>query len=315
MSILKLNPSCKDYLWGGRRLIDEFGKDFSGNILAETWEISCHKDGLSTISSGAENGKTLLTYIEENGKHCLGRNASSFEYFPILVKLIDAKDYLSIQVHPDDSYALKHEHQYGKTEMWYVVDAKEDAFLYYGFSKTVSKEELKERIQNNTLLEVLNKVPVKKGDSFFIEPGTIHAIGKDILIAEIQQNSNVTYRVYDYGRVDANGKGRELHIDKAVDVINRKQCLQSKKFDSHLADCNYFTVDKIVIDQTYKDTVTTDSFVGLLFVEGEGSLLDTCSTLDYKKGDAFFIPSQEMDYEIKGTGVALRITIPSGFTS
>ncbi len=311
MSILKLTPSCKDYIWGGRRLIEEFGKDFSGDVLAETWEISCHKDGLSTISNGDYAGKTLLNYIQEKGTQCLGTNASPFEYFPILVKLIDAKDYLSIQVHPDDSYALEHEHQYGKTEMWYVVDAKEGAFLYYGFSKSVSKEELKERIQNNTLLEVLNKVPVKKGDTFFIEPGTIHAIGKDILIAEIQQNSNVTYRVYDYGRVDANGNGRELHIDKAVDVINRKQYVESQKSDSHLANCKYFTVDKMILDGTYTEKVTNDSFVGLLFVEGNGSILDSDTNLDFKKGDSFFIPANEETYTIKGTGVALKITLPS----
>ncbi len=311
MSILKLSPSCKDYIWGGRRLIEEFGKEFSGDVLAETWEISCHKDGLSTISTGEYKGKTLLTYIQEQGTQCLGTNAASFEYFPILVKLIDAKDDLSIQVHPDDSYALKHENQYGKTEMWYVVDAKEGAFLYYGFSKTVSKEELKERIRNNTLLEVLHKVSVKKGDTFFIEPGTIHAIGKDILIAEIQQNSNVTYRVYDYGRVDANGNGRELHIDKAVDVINRNHGLQSKKFDSHLADCDYFTVDKIILDQPYTGKVTDESFVGFLFVEGEGSILDSDTNLDFKKGDAFFIPAKEGTYTITGTGVALKITLPS----
>lgn len=311
MSILKLSPSCKDYIWGGRRLIEEFGKEFSGDVLAETWEISCHKDGLSTISTGEYKGKTLLTYIQEHGTQCLGTNAASFEYFPILVKLIDAKDDLSIQVHPDDSYALKHENQYGKTEMWYVVDAKEGAFLYYGFSKTVSKEELKERIRNNTLLEVLHKVSVKKGDTFFIEPGTIHAIGKDILIAEIQQNSNVTYRVYDYGRVDANGNGRELHIDKAVDVINRNHGLQSKKFDSHLADCDYFTVDKIILDQPYTGKVTGESFVGFLFVEGEGSILDSDTNLDFKKGDAFFIPAKEGTYTITGTGVALKITLPS----
>lgn len=311
MSILKLTPSCKDYIWGGRRLIEEFGKDFSGDVLAETWEISCHKDGLSTISNDDNAGKTLLNYIQEKGTQCLGTNASPFEYFPILVKLIDAKDYLSIQVHPDDSYALEHEHQYGKTEMWYVVDAKEGAFLYYGFSKSVSKEELKERIQNNTLLEVLNKVPVKKGDTFFIEPGTIHAIGKDILIAEIQQNSNVTYRVYDYGRVDANGNGRELHIDKAVDVINRKQYVESQKSDSHLANCKYFTVDKMILDGTYTEKVTNDSFVGLLFVEGNGSILDSDTNLDFKKGDSFFIPANEETYTIKGTGVALKITLPS----
>ncbi len=311
MSILKLTPSCKDYIWGGRRLIEEFGKDFSGDVLAETWEISCHKDGLSTISNDDNAGKTLLNYIQEKGTQCLGTNASPFEYFPILVKLIDAKDYLSIQVHPDDSYALEHEHQYGKTEMWYVVDAKEGAFLYYGFSKSVSKEELKERIQNNTLLEVLNKVPVKKGDTFFIEPGTIHAIGKDILIAEIQQNSNVTYRVYDYGRVDANGNGRELHIDKAVDVINRKQYVESQKSDSHLANCKYFTVDKMILDGTYTEKVTNASFVGLLFVEGNGSILDSDTNLDFKKGDSFFIPANEETYTIKGTGVALKITLPS----
>lgn len=311
MSILKLTPSCKDYIWGGRRLIEEFGKDFSGDVLAETWEISCHKDGLSTISNDDNAGKTLLNYIQEKGTQCLGTNASPFEYFPILVKLIDAKDYLSIQVHPGDSYALEHEHQYGKTEMWYVVDAKEGAFLYYGFSKSVSKEELKERIQDNTLLEVLNKVPVKKGDTFFIEPGTIHAIGKDILIAEIQQNSNVTYRVYDYGRVDANGNGRELHIDKAVDVINRKQYVESQKSDSHLADCKYFIVDKMILDGTYTEKVTNDSFVGLLFVEGNGSILDSDTNLDFKKGDSFFIPANEETYTIKGTGVALKITLPS----
>lgn len=311
MSILKLTPSCKDYIWGGRRLIEEFGKDFSGDVLAETWEISCHKDGLSTISNDDNAGKTLLNYIQEKGTQCLGTNASPFEYFPILVKLIDAKDYLSIQVHPDDSYALEHEHQYGKTEMWYVVDAKEGAFLYYGFSKSVSKEELKERIHNNTLLEVLNKVPVKKGDTFFIEPGTIHAIGKDILIAEIQQNSNVTYRVYDYGRVDANGNGRELHIDKAVDVINRKQYVESQKSDSHLANCKYFTVDKMILDGTYTEKVTNASFVGLLFVEGNGSILDSDTNLDFKKGDSFFIPANEETYTIKGTGVALKITLPS----
>lgn len=311
MSILKLKPSCKDYLWGGRRLIDEFGKEFSGEVLAETWEISCHKDGLSTISNGDEKGETLLTYIQQKGKKCLGTNAEFYEDFPILVKLIDARDDLSIQVHPSDSYALEHEKQYGKTEMWYVVDAKEESFLYYGFSKKVSKEELKQRINNNTLLEVLNKVPVKKGDTFFIEPGTIHAIGKDILIAEIQQNSNVTYRVYDYGRVDSTGKSRELHIEKAVDVINCEQGLASKKFDSHLAECKYFTVDKIVVNQSYTDTVSTNSFVGLLFVEGEGCILDSDTKLDYKKGDAFFIPAKDEKYEITGTGTALKITLPS----
>ena len=194
MSVLKLKPSCKDYLWGGHRLVEEYGKEYDGEILAETWELSCHPDGPSTIVNGAYAGKTLEEYIEAEGKEVLGTNCRRFRDFPILTKFIDAKQDLSIQVHPDNRYALKNEGQYGKTEMWYVVDAGKEAFLYYGFKKEVSKEEFARRIQEDTLLEVLNAVPVQKGDVLFIESGTIHAIGKDILIAEIQQNSNVTYR-------------------------------------------------------------------------------------------------------------------------
>lgn len=200
MSILKLKPSCKDYLWGGHRLVEEYGKEYDGDVLAESWELSCHPDGPSVIVNGDHVGKTLQQYIEEEGKGVLGTHCGRFRDFPILIKFIDAKDNLSIQVHPDNRYALKNEGQYGKTEMWYVMDAGKDAFLYYGFKKEVSKEEFEKRIKENTLLEVLNAVPVQKGDVLFIESGTIHAIGKDILIVEIQQNSNVTYRVYDYGR-------------------------------------------------------------------------------------------------------------------
>ena len=188
MSVLKLKPSCKDYLWGGHRLVDEYGKDYDGDILAETWELSCHPDGPSRIVNGSYAGMTLEEYIEAAGKEVLGTNCRRFRDFPILIKFIDAKQNLSIQVHPDNRYALKNEGQYGKTEMWYVMDAGKDAFLYYGFKQEISKEEFARRIQEDTLLEVLNAVPVQKGDVLFIESGTIHAIGEDILIAEIQQN-------------------------------------------------------------------------------------------------------------------------------
>lgn len=198
MSILKLKPACKDYLWGGRRLVEEYGKEYDGETLAETWELSCHPDGPSVISNGKYAGKTLEEYIEKEGREILGTHCRRFREFPVLIKFIDANKDLSIQVHPDNRFALKNEGQYGKTEMWYVMDTEPGAFLYYGFKKEISREEFRRRINDNTLTEVLNSVSVKKGDTFFIEAGTIHAIGKGILLAEIQQNSNVTYRVYDY---------------------------------------------------------------------------------------------------------------------
>ena len=199
MSILKLLPAGKDYLWGGTRLIKEYNKNFNLDKLAETWELSCHPDGLCTIAEGEFAGRTLSEYLDIVGKKVLGTKCEHMEQFPLLIKFIDAKNDLSIQVHPSDEYALTHEGQYGKTEMWYIMDCQPGAFIYYGFKEAISNEEFAERIQNKTLLEVLNKVEVKKGDVFFIEPGTIHAIGSGNLIAEIQQNSNVTYRVYDYG--------------------------------------------------------------------------------------------------------------------
>jgi len=228
--------------------VEEYGKEACGEVLAETWELSCHPDGPSVIENGVYAGKTLQQYIEEQGKAVLGTHCRRFRDFPILVKFIDAKDNLSIQVHPDNRYALSHEGQYGKTEMWYVMDAGKDAFLYYGFRKEISTAEFERRIRENTLLEVLNAVPVQKGDVLFIESGTLHAIGKDILIAEIQQNSNVTYRVYDYGRVGKDGRKRDLHIEKALAVTYLVPIIRDKSSYPHVADCDYFTVDKLNLD-------------------------------------------------------------------
>ncbi len=308
MSVLKLKPSCKDYLWGGRRLAEEYGKEYDGEILAETWELSCHPDGPSRIANGPYEGKTLQEYIEKEGKEVLGINCRRFRDFPILCKFIDARENLSIQVHPDNRYALKNEGQYGKTEMWYVMDAGKDAFLYYGFKKEVSKEEFARRIQEDTLLEVLNAVPVQKGDVLFIESGTIHAIGADILIAEIQQNSNVTYRVYDYGRVGKDGKKRDLHIEKALAVTNRVPLLKSKSSYPHVADCDYFTVDKLNLDgqimSRMEGNVSQDSFVSILILDGEGTV--TCgNSVSYKKGDSLFLPAGSGNYVVEGSCDAL----------
>lgn len=337
MGILKLNPACKDYLWGGHRLVEEYGIKYDGDILAETWELSCHPDGPSTIAGGPFSGKTLTEYIrenQENGREVLGKNCRRFSDFPVLIKFIDAKKNLSIQVHPDNSYALKNENQYGKTEMWYVMDAEPGAFLYYGFEREVSKEELQQCIEDDTLTEVLHAEPVKKGDVLFIEPGTIHAIGKGILLAEIQQNSNVTYRVYDYGRVGKDGKKRELHIDKALDVTRRTPVENKDHGYPHVADCDYFTVDSLVLNGTTMRSlhgcVTEDSFVSLLVLDGEGSIVckdDDKTTpadngkkkaptgdggekhMDFHKGDSLFLPADSGRFRIKGCCHILMTTV------
>ena len=313
MSLLKLKPSCKDYIWGGNRLSKEYGIEYDGSVLAEAWELSCHPDGPSYISNGEYAGKTLKEYIEEEGKEVLGSNCRRFRDFPILTKFIDAKDNLSIQVHPDNRFALRNEGQYGKTEMWYVMDAGKDAFLYYGFQRKITKEEFARRIEDDTLLEVLNAVPVQKGDVLFIESGTIHAIGKDILIAEIQQNSNVTYRVYDYGRVGKDGKKRDLHIEKALAVTNRVPIVKDGSCYPHVADCDYFTVDKLNLDghimKKMEGNVSGASFESILMLDGEGTISCQGESLKFKKGDSFFLSAGSGIYTIEGRCDALITTI------
>lgn len=313
MSILKLKPSCKNYLWGGHRLADEYGIEYEEDVLAEAWELSCHPDGPSYITNGKYAGKTLEEFIEAEGKEVLGSHCRRFRDFPILIKFIDAKQNLSIQVHPNNRYALKNEGQYGKTEMWYIMDAKPGAFLYYGFKTEVSKEEFAKRIEEDTLLEVLNAVPVQKGDVLFIESGTIHAIGEGILIAEIQQNSNVTYRVYDYGRVGKDGKKRDLHIEKALAVTNRVPIVKDKSSYPHVADCDYFTVDKLNLDGTFmkkmEGNVSETSFASILFLDGEGTISNNGETLDSKKGESFFLTAGSGAYTIEGSCDALVTTI------
>lgn len=315
MAILKLAPCYKDYLWGGRRLIDEYGKKFDGDVLAESWELACHKDGNSIILNDEYKGMTLAQYIEKKGKGILGKNCEGVEEFPILIKLIDAKDHLSIQVHPDDEYARKVESQYGKTEVWYVLDCKPNSYLYYGFNKDISKKEVRDRIENDTILEVLNKVEVKKGDVLFIKPGTIHAIGKDILVAEIQQNSNVTYRVYDYARVGKDGKKRELHIDKAVEVLDYSAVDKKLNTMTEQVRCKYFTVDYLQVDANTNTVFTgkteEDSFASILVLNGSGTIRSNDEEFEFKKGDSFFVEANSGTYVISGDGEMLLTKIPS----
>lgn len=282
LDVIKLSPHCTDYIWGGTKFLN-WGKKSSLSRIAECWEVSLHEAGSSIIASGKYDGKKLkdvLTSLD------IGNKANQFPFFPILVKLIDAKDNLSIQVHPSDEYALKYENSFGKTEMWYVLENEPGAVLYVGFNKDTSKEEVEERIKNNTIIEILNKIEVKPGECYFIPSGTIHAIGKGVTVLEVQQNSNLTYRVYDYGRVGTDGKPRELHIEKALKVLNYHRYDVKPTTDSLLARCSYFTS---YLSSKKEIIADNNSFKTFTVISGEGSV----NGIAAKKGDSFFIPANK----------------------
>ena len=306
METIKLTPACKDYLWGGEKLRQDYGIQSQLHPLAEAWVLSCHPDGPSVVATGPLAGKTLPEYIQEKGPGCLGAGCEKFTDFPILAKFIDAKGDLSIQVHPSNEYALAHEHQFGKTEMWYVLDCEPGATLYYGFQHQISREEFQQRIQNNTLTEVLNAVPVEKGDLFFIPAGTLHAIRKGIVVAEIQQNSNVTYRIYDYGRVGADGKPRQLHIQQALEVTQRTPPQPDPDFHGHLAQCPYFTVD--VMEGRFTLDCGPESFVSVLVLEGTGILWEGDESMSLRKGESLFIPAGAGQCRLEGDGLKCLVT-------
>ena len=288
MKIEKLYPECKDYLWGGEKLKTKYGKKTDKTPCAESWELSFHKDGLTRLFSG----KTLA---ESVGEKELGEKAKKFPFFPVLIKFIDAEQNLSVQVHPSDEYALQHENSFGKTEMWYIVEAEEGAGIYLGFNRTVTKEEYEAAIKENRLTELLNFYEVKAGDCYFIPSGTIHAIGKGCLICEIQQNSNLTYRVYDYGRKDKNGKERELHIDKALRVTNLEK-FTPIAFSDCLGKSEYFTVQKFAVDGELALRADESSFACVTCVSGSGYI----GALEMRRGDSFFVPADFGEYLVTG---------------
>ena len=299
---MKLIAPLKDYLWGGTRLRDEYGKETQLTKIAESWELACHKDGMSVIGNGAAAGQTLADRLAAEGAGALGTKAAKFPYFPLLIKLIDAHDDLSVQVHPDDDYARRVEGEYGKTEMWYVMDAAPGAELLYGFQHEITKAEFRRRIEDNTLLDVVRHVPVQKGDVFFIPAGTLHAIGKGILICEIQQNSNTTYRVYDYGRIGTDGKPRDLHIEKALDVTCLAPAAQYTAIGTEvgicvgaqahlLASCDCFTVYHLAVDGACVLPVGDDSFQCLTLLSGKLTLRTNADLLPLRKGESVFLPA------------------------
>lgn len=318
MKIEKLRPAFKDYIWGGTRLRDVYHKPCDFERVAESWELSVHPAGESRISGGERDGMRLSEYFKAYPE-VLGENLKEFESFPVLIKLIDAKDPLSIQVHPSDEYALEHEHEYGKTEMWYVVDCEPGAHLYFGVNRDITGEEFKRRIEDNTVEEVLNRVEVHPGDVFFIEAGTLHAIGAGILICEIQQNSNCTYRVYDYGRRGPDGKLRELHIDKAMAVSRLTPSEGAGAVPAprnipggtaaRLGECRYFTTDRYVVETEVSLAVGGGSFLSLTAVEGGGQVIGPENTVDFKPGDTIFIPAGTGSVTVKGSATVVAVGV------
>ena len=291
MEVFKLKPSFKDYIWGGTRLRDEWGKECNFDRVAESWEVSCHKNGPSRLT---ETGETLSDYLASHPEAMGTRHAG--KEFPILIKLIDAYDNLSVQVHPDNAAAEELEGAQGKTEVWYVVDALPGAKLIFGLSREVSREELKGKIADGSLSEVLNEEEVHPGDVFFIPAGTLHGIGKGCLIAEIQQNSDITYRVFDYNRVGKDGKPRELHVEKAVKVATLTPTRRQLPRGDVVADCPYFTVRKQSLSGEDTLFAVKETFRAVLVLSGEGTVGGQAA----KKGDAFFLPAGEGSVPISG---------------
>ncbi len=296
---IKFTPFFKSNIWGGNKIAKFKNIESELQNIGESWEISEVKESVSVVENGEFAGKTLSELIKQFPTQLIGNK--KLTQFPLLIKLIDARDNLSIQVHPNDEIAKIRHNSLGKTEMWYVIDAEKDAFLYSGFSKTISKHEYEKRVANNTLIEVLMKHPVKSGDVFFLPAGRVHAIGKGIFLAEIQQNSDITYRIYDYNRKDANGLMRELHTDLAKDIIE----LEAKddltvnfsalyNTPTNLVSCNYFTVNYLKLSKEINcNNLIFKSFVVYMCVSGKALLkYPNGSTITIAEGETVLIPAQ-----------------------
>lgn len=294
---IKLKPALKSYLWGGTKLRDLYKKQCASDTIAESWELSAHPAGQCTVATGRHKGKLFSSYLRTVGKEVLGWKCQSMAEFPLLVKFIDAREDLSVQVHPDDEYALENEREYGKNEMWYIVDCEPGAKLYIGFNRDLTREEVIQRVQEHTILEVLNQVPTHPGDVFFIPAGTVHAIGAGNLICEIQQSSNSTYRLYDYGRRDAQGNLRQLHLEKALEVLDLNWYMQPvprydmPNEDALLSECKYFKASIYNVDKSIELEMDESSFQSILCLEGEGTLSAGRLVQTIQAGDCIFAPA------------------------
>lgn len=317
---LKFDPILKERLWGGTKLKEVLEKPIECDITGESWELSTVKGDVSVIANGELAGTSLQELIEKDAEKLLGKSVVERfgKEFPILIKFIDAKQDLSIQLHPNDALAKERHDSFGKTEMWYVMDADKDANLIVGFNKEVTKEEYASSIENNTLLDLMNYETVKEGDTFFINTGKIHAIGAGVLLAEIQQTSDVTYRVFDFNRKDKNGNLRELHTEMALDAVD-----YSKKDDfkvayaseenkvNNMVDCPYFKTNYINLTQDLKQDVTgRDSFTIYMCVDGAVKIDNGAGSASIKKGETILVPANSSTILLETTGAKLlEVTI------
>jgi len=320
---LKFKPVYKNYIWGGRNF-EKFGRELPEGIFAESWEISCHPDGVSIVSDGEFSGMSLPDLVQKFGKQLVGRSLSERDAskFPLLVKFIDANDKLSIQVHPDDSYALLHENEYGKNETWYVIYASPGAKMVYGVKPGTTKEIFARAISENRVEEYLRYVEVFPGDVLNVPAGLLHAIGEGIVLAEIQQNSNSTYRVYDYNRVDKNGNKRPLHIQKALDVIDfdlSGRIEKSKGLEVMIGRCstkkylvanNYYSIELYNIGEKIEENADGSKFYIYVFVDGGGKINYESGSIQVKCGESVLIPASMGSYSLEGSMKFIKSYVP-----
>jgi mannose-6-phosphate isomerase len=314
---LQFEPILKERIWGGEKLKTVLHKPITSKITGESWELSTVEGDVSVVANGECKGKTLTDIINEYPNEILGTavHARFGKQFPLLFKYLDAREDLSIQVHPNDELAKKRHNSFGKTEMWYIMQADEDARIIVGFKENSNANDYLENLKNKTLLSILDDVKVKSGDVFFLETGTVHAIGAGLVVAEIQQTSDITYRLYDFDRVDAEGNTRELHVDLALEAINyntvktKKEYSKSINESNTIVDCPYFTTNFIPLEDEISVTKSGKTFTVYMCVEGTFEIEYDNSKLQYKKGDTILIPAAMNTFILNGKASILEIYI------
>ena len=314
---LQFEPIFKQRIWGGEKLKTLLHKPITSNSTGESWELSAVEGDVSIVSNGEWKGKSLTALMDEWPNEILGTavHARFGKQFPLLFKYLDAREDLSIQVHPNDALAKKRHHSFGKTEMWYVVQADNDARIIVGFKEDSNANNFLENLKNKTLLSILDTVKVKSGDVFFLETGTVHAIGAGLVVAEIQQTSDITYRVYDFDRVDDSGNTRELHVDLALDAINyntvetKKEYTQNINESNVIVDCPYFTTNIIPLDGEVSVSKSAESFTVYMCVGGSFEIIHNNSKCHYKKGETVLLPAAMNSFTLHGKASILEIYI------
>jgi len=314
---LQFEPILKERIWGGEKLKTILNKPIVSKITGESWELSTVPGDVSVVANGVLKGKSLMDLIDETPDAILGTKVYERfgKQFPLLFKYLDAREDLSIQVHPNDKLAKERHNSFGKTEMWYVMQADQDARIIVGFKEDSSKEEYLKHLHDNTLVSILDDVKAKSGDVFFLETGTVHAIGAGLVVAEIQQTSDITYRLYDFDRVDAQGNKRELHVDLALDAINYNKVDTQKKYETKtntsntVVDCPYFTTNFLPLENSLGVSKTGETFTVYMCIEGDFEIEYNGFKQAYKKGDTVLVPAVINAFNLNGKASILEIYI------